>query len=188
MKRAIRARLQQRQQSQRRCMRLNRNQSRIFTVDDIEFPIYVIHSDNVEEIDGLLWLDDQVVDDKNMSGETLGKRRLQSPMKSIYPLKYMIEDEIGLMKHRGRNYIDTHGRIINYEKTKTLKLVYHKIRKREKKGIATVIWLKDCPFAFAEKSPPPPDVTWAGLLYDSGIPWKIYDFTKVKKKETWRKI
>tara|TARA_R100000656_G_scaffold121986_2_gene97312 strand:+ start:2638 stop:3147 length:510 start_codon:yes stop_codon:yes gene_type:complete len=169
-------------------MRLNRNQSRIFTVDDIEFPIYVIHSDNVEEIDGLLWLDDQVVDDKNMSGETLGKRRLQSPMKSIYPLKYMIEDEIGLMKHRGRNYIDTHGRIINYEKTKTLKLVYHKIRKREKKGIATVIWLKDCPFAFAEKSPPPPDVTWAGLLYDSGIPWKIYDFTKVKKKETWRKI
>ena len=36
-----------------------------------------------------------------MSGETLGVRRLQSLMKSIYPLRYMIEDEIGLMKHRG---------------------------------------------------------------------------------------
>ena len=180
--------LQQRQRSQRRCMRLIREQSRIFTLDEIEFPIFVIHSDNVEEIDGLLWLDDQVVDDKNMSGETLGKRRLQSPMKSIYPLKYMIEDEIGIMKHRSKTFIDNNGRVFNYEKTKTLKLVYHKITKKEKKGIATVLWLKDCPFPFAEKSPPDPECTWAGVLHESGIPWKIYDFTKVKKKNTWRKI
>ena len=60
--------------------------------DELQFPIYVIHSDNVELIDGIIWLDDQVLDDKNMKGDTLGLRRLQSPMKSIYPLKYMIKD------------------------------------------------------------------------------------------------
>ena len=54
--------------------------------DRIEFPVFVIHTDNVEEIDGILWIDDQVLDDKNMSGETLGARRLETPMKSIYPL------------------------------------------------------------------------------------------------------
>ena len=56
------------------------------------------------------------------------------------------------------------------------------------KGIATVLWLKDVPFPYAEKSPPDPDLTWAGLLYNMGIPWKIYDFSHEKKKDTWRKI
>ena len=167
-------------------MRLH--QSIAHTIQDIVFPVFVIHSDNTEEIDGILWLDDQVLDDKNMEGETLGIRRIQSPMKSIYPLKYMIEDEIGLMKHRGRTFIDNEGKVINYEKTRSLKLKYHKIVKREKKGIATVLWLKDVPFPYAEKSPPDPDLTWAGLLYNMGIPWKIYDFSSEKKKDTWRKI
>ena len=36
--------------------------------DRIQFPVFVIHTDNVEEIDGILWIDDQVLDDKNMSG------------------------------------------------------------------------------------------------------------------------
>jgi len=62
---------------------------------EINFPVYVVHTDNIELIDGILWIDDQVLDDRNMPGDTLGKRRLQTPMKSLYPLKYMIEDEVG---------------------------------------------------------------------------------------------
>ena len=58
----------------------------------INFPVFSVHTDNVEFIDGILWIDNQVLDDKYMSGDTLGKRRLQSPMKSLYPLKYMLED------------------------------------------------------------------------------------------------
>ena len=71
-----------------------------------KFPVYVVHTDNVELIDGILWVEDQVLDDKNMSGETLGKRRLQTPMKSLYPLRYMITDTVELIKHRGNFYID----------------------------------------------------------------------------------
>ena len=63
-------------------------------------------------------------------------------------VKYMIEDEIGLMKHRGSTFIDNQGKVINYEKTRSLKLKYHKITNREKKGVATVLWLKDVPFPF----------------------------------------
>ena len=58
--------------------------------DNIDFPVFVLHTDNIELIDGILWIDNQVLDDKNMLGTTLGMRRLQSPMKSLYPLKYII--------------------------------------------------------------------------------------------------
>ena len=61
--------------------------------DNIDFPVFVLHTDNIELIDGILWIENQVLDDKNMSGKTLGIRRLQSPMKSLYPLKYMLENE-----------------------------------------------------------------------------------------------
>ena len=100
---------------------------------DLVFPIFVLHSDNVELLDGILWLDDQVLDDKNMKGRSLGIRRLQSPMKSLYPLRYMISDEIGLMKHRAKTFIDNAGRVFNYEKTEKVDIIYHKIIKREKK-------------------------------------------------------
>ena len=88
----------------------------------IKFPAYVL-SEEPEEIDGLLIIADQVVDDRNMSGETLGIRRLQSPMKSIYPLRYMVDDEIGMMKHRGKHFIDTNGVYWYNEKKKTAALI-----------------------------------------------------------------
>ena len=47
--------------------------------NNIDFPVFVLHTDNIELIDGILWIDNQVLDDKNMSGKTLGIRRLQSP-------------------------------------------------------------------------------------------------------------
>ena len=69
--------MQSRQKSQRRiwALRNNKMQDRVNTWEDLIFPVYVIHSENVELIDGILWLDNQVLDDKNMLGETLGIRR-----------------------------------------------------------------------------------------------------------------
>ena len=93
----------------------------------INFPVFSVHTDNVEFIDGILWIDNQVLDDKNMSGDTLGKRRLQSPMKSLYTLKYMLEDEVEMIKHSGKYYIDSNGYFIEKHKTTRVPLKYHKI-------------------------------------------------------------
>ena len=166
----------------------NKDEYLITDKDDLEYPLYVIHSDNVDLVDGILWLDDQVLDDRNMVGNSLGRRRLQSPMNSLYNLKYQIEDIRGLMKHRQKTFIDTNGNIFNYEKTDTVQIKYHKIKKREKKEVATVLWLKGCPFPFSEKRPPADEITWAGVMYKNGIPWHIYDFAEEEKKATWRKI
>lgn len=153
----------------------------------IKFPAYVIHEEP-EEIDGILWLEDQVIDDKNMLGETLGMRRLQTPMKSLYPLKYLIEDEVSMMKHRGKHFVDSNGVYWYNEKTQKATLKYHKIRKVEKKDIASVIWLKDVPFPFVQARPPEKSLGWAGVLYKKGIPWKIWEYCEERKKDTWRKI
>ena len=74
--------------------------------DALEFPLFVVHTDNVELIDGILWVEDQVLDDTNMKGDTIGIRRLKSPMKSMYPLKYMVNDIQYQINQQGKHYID----------------------------------------------------------------------------------
>tara|TARA_Y100000361_G_scaffold75259_1_gene66576 strand:- start:1840 stop:2310 length:471 start_codon:yes stop_codon:yes gene_type:complete len=155
---------------------------------NFEFPLYVVHTDEVMEADGILWIEDQVLDDKNMSGETLGKRRLQTPMKSLYPLRYMINDEIELIKHQGKFFIDSKGEFIIYEKTEKVQLKYHKILKVERLRGRSIIKVKDIPFPFDVLRPTSSEEKWAGVLYRKGIPWKLYETVKERKNNTWRKI
>ena len=68
----------------------------------IKFPVWVINSDNVWEQDGIIFIDDKVLDDRNQKGDTIGKRRLQTPLKNLFNLKSQIDDYIGLIKHRGK--------------------------------------------------------------------------------------
>ena len=164
------------------------NLKRSMNYNDINFPVFVVHTDNVELIDGILWIDNQVLDDRNMRGDTLGKRRLQSPMKSIYPLKYMIEDEAEMIKHQGKYYIDSKGYFVEKHKTTSVPLKYHKILRVEKKNIVSLLWIKDCPFPFPLKRPLPENASWAGILYQNNIPWILFDLAEEKKKDTWRKI
>ena len=88
----------------------------------IKFPIWVINSDNIWEQDGIIFIDEKVLDDRNQKGDTIGKRRLQTPLKNLFNLKFQIDDYIGLIKHRGKNYIDSSGKHIYYEKTKYTEL------------------------------------------------------------------
>ena len=156
--------------------------------DKIEFPVFVLHTDNIELIDDILWIDNQVLDDRNMSGKNLGIRRLQSPMKSIYSLKYMLNDEAEILQHQGKFYIDSTGFFFTKSKTTTTELKYHKIMRVEKKTIASRLWLKDCPFPFPLKRPLPESISWAGVLYQNNVPWILFDLAEEKKKDTWRKI
>ena len=44
--------------------------------DNIEFPVFVLHTDNIELIDGILFIDREILDDTNMTGKTLGLRKI----------------------------------------------------------------------------------------------------------------
>lgn len=156
--------------------------------DKINFPIFVLHSDNIEFINGLLFIDNEVLDDTNMSGDTLGIRRLQSPMKRLYELKYMLQDISELLRHQGKFYIDSLGYFFIKHKTTRVKLKYQKILRVEQKNIVSMLWIKNCPFPFPLKRPLPKNASWAGVLYKQGHPWVLYDLSEQEKKETWRKI
>ena len=103
-------------------------------------------------------------------------------------MKYQCDDEVAMLKHRGKHFVDSNGCYFYNEKLDTAPLKYHKIKKVIKKDVAAVVWIKDIPFPFAIARPPRVEQTWAGILYKSGIPYAIWEFTEERKKDTWRKI
>ena len=157
-------------------------------LENIRFPLYIVHSDEVLRRDGVLWVDGAVLDDTNVHGESLGERRLRTPLKNMYDLKHQIDNFGGLIKHRGRFYIDSNGKFFIYEKSKKATLKYHLIRKVEQKDIVTLIWIQNIPFPFEVPRPPHRTELYAGILYISGKPAYLYELSTKKCKDTWRKI
>ena len=158
------------------------------TIGHIAFPAFPLPSSDWEEQDGLLYLDNKLLDDKNMKGKTLGRRRLQTPFKELFPLKAAVTDKTGLLKHTKNIFIDNNGIPFMYEKTRSASLKYHKIRKVERKNSASILWLKGINFPFKIPRPPSVDTTWTGVLYLSGIPWILYEYSEFQKSDTRRKV
>ena len=155
----------------------------------INFPIYLLPTDNIEKIDGLVFLDGQVLDDRNQSGNTLGMRRIQTPFQELHPLRKSIAGFSGIVKQMGsKTYIDSKGLIFTYEKSLMCDLKYHKITKIDRKDTASSVYLKGIQTPFQVRRPPAEDVEYAGLLYFHRLPWKLYEFSTTKLKDTKKKI
>ena len=154
----------------------------------ITFPVYRLPSDNWYSLDGLLFVDSVIVDDKNQPGKTLGIRRLQTSFKNILPLEKACQDSLALIKNAAGPYIDSLGKCFLYEKTKWCALRYYRIRKVEKKEVASLLWLADIKFPFTIPRPPPDRVSWAGVLDLDGLPWLLYNYSSEYQKTTRRKV
>ena len=158
------------------------------TLDKVNFPVFILPSSNWDTTDGLLYLDGELVDDRNMSGTTLGQRRLQTPHKGLLPLKKSVNNVIGIVKQPSFCFIDSTGMPFIYQKTKMLPLRYRKIRKIERKTVASLIWIESWKPPFTIPRPPEPEMLWAGVLFLREYPWIIYEYSETKKKDTRRKI
>lgn len=91
---------------------------------------YLKHMLDTEELD--IYSNILVIDDKNITGDTLGVRRLKLMLEgvSLYPLTkaiYMLGDLIRLTKGRKSWSIDNSGKVFNYIKTFRAPLSCHKI-------------------------------------------------------------
>ena len=158
------------------------------SIPKISFPVFLLDSENWEEYDGILFLDNKVLDDRNQDGNTLGARRMQTPHKNLQELKYMVEYPNGLLKQRTKYFIDNSGRPFIYEKTTMLPLKYLKISKVELKDTATLIRVKGHNAPFTVPRPPEVGFTWAGILHVQGLPWMLYEYSETKLKDTRRKV
>tara|TARA_B100000963_G_C22604253_1_gene661676 strand:+ start:838 stop:1317 length:480 start_codon:yes stop_codon:yes gene_type:complete len=157
-------------------------------LNEVRFPIYVVHTDEVVIQDGILWCADAVVDDKNVSGDSIGQRRLKTPLKNLYDLKYQINTFGDMTKHRGKFYVDSNGKFFTFFISKKAILKYHAIDKIQSKDVMTLVWISGIPFPFEVARPPQNTDKYAGVLYINNKPSFIYEITDTKKKDTWRKI
>ena len=95
--------------------------------DKITYPVYVLPSSNWTIADGLVTIDGLIVDDRNMEGESLGRRRLMTPYDNLFSLKKLTNNLVGIIKSGRTNFIDSKGMLFIYEKTRNARLRFRKI-------------------------------------------------------------
>lgn len=153
----------------------------------VEFPVYGVQSNDVYAADGILWLDNKVLDDRNQLGATLGARRLQTPHK-LFPLRKSFSFVSEMLQSRYQHFIDSKGNFFTYEKTLYTKVRYHKILTRSLRDTGTVLKLEGVFAPLVVSRPPPPGKTWVGMLYFKGYPWLPYDYAEDYSADIRRKI
>lgn len=152
----------------------------------VKFPVYKMPTEDFYERDGLLLLDELVVDDTNQSGLTLGQRRLQTPHK-LKKLGPAYEEFLDLIDQNPPLLIDDCGTLFSYEKTRFEAVKSYKIKKKESKGTHTRVWLHSVNFPFIVPRPPT-GKEWAQVLTLENRPWLLYSFSEEKLPEFRRKI
>tara|TARA_R110000764_G_C10935620_1_gene375561 strand:- start:470 stop:964 length:495 start_codon:yes stop_codon:yes gene_type:complete len=157
-------------------------------VRNVEFPVYILPHDDWSFSDGLMFMDGRVVDDRNMKGDTLGVRRLQTSYPAMFPLKRQIDSFNGLLKQNQKTFIDSKGRPFIYEKSTWCTLQYSRIKKKELRDEYCLLWLENTSTPFSVPRPPEANMAFAGVLYLSGLPWILYEYSDSRKKKTRRKV
>ena len=158
-------------------------------LDAINYPAFLLPSDNWSLVDGLLTVDNYIVDDQNMPGKTLGIRRMMTPFrKSLLPLHKGVMEPRGVVKQVSGPYIANDGRVFTYLKTRVVHLVFKRISKVEQREVASLLWVEGLKKPFTLPRPPPHDVKWAGILYIQGFPWMLYEYSVERPKDARRKI
>lgn len=150
------------------------------------FPFYVLRSDNIYFEDGLLFLNGKIIDDRNQKGDTMGKRRLQTPHK-LASLGKSIFDFIQLIDSKETKFVDSRGFCFYYVKTKLCEVISFQISKKLSKGTHTTLFLKgvNCPFSISYY---PTGKDWGQVLMLDGLPWKLVSVSENKLNTYKRKI
>ena len=152
----------------------------------VKFPVYALDTEDFYVRDGLLLVNELVVDDKNQPGNTLGQRRLQTPHK-IKRISKVYWEFLDLVKFPSTVLIDTNGAVFEYTKTSFEKCVSLKIKKKELFDTHSRIWLKGVNFPFILRRPPT-GKNWAQVLYLDSSPWLLYSLSEDKLEDSKRKI
>lgn len=156
----------------------------------LQFPLYVIPSDNWDITDGIVFIEGQIVDDLNRSGKSIGLRRLQSGRPGLLKLKnplFLVSDVILSKKN---HFISSCGQPFTYNKTGFQKLKYHRVKGFDSRETFSFVWLSDVSIPF-EIPRPPSDlnkVVWARVLYYKEHPWMIYDYHLYEGKPSRIKV
>lgn len=175
-------------------------------LNQIAWPIFRLGEHQPQQTDGLVYYSKEyvdkdsqeskiglrIIDDKNLPGANLGRRRLQlkASGESLFPISravYFIADLVKLAKPTTW-FIDSHGMVFNYKKTTRAKLTFHKI-KQVLPGTQTgaVVELEGVSQRFKCIYRPSESQQWAGVLHwNLGL--LLYGFYESEPKTSWRNV
>lgn len=172
-------------------------------ISDIRWPIYAISKDHtVYEDMNVTYIEhggeESILDNKNLAGDTIGKRRLRIAREKLYHLKrtlFMFSELIEYTRPRtidDRKFVDTNGIVFNYIKSNTRKLIWRKIKSVE--HFKSYVLLKvqgltdtfELPVNYWKRFKDE-ETVYLGLLNLEKY-YVIYDIDIELRKDTWRKI
>lgn len=160
---------------------------------DINFPIFTITPSykriwdefNVKYIETASGV--YILDNMNLSGETLGERRLQIKHGSRYIPRKAYYSITQLIKSNNKTYIDNTGRVFTYRKTRNVPLKYYKVMDVVSTEGGCILSFKGVNFKLRTNCREAYDVHYVGLL-STDIGYILYDVSDMKKRDTTRKI
>lgn len=161
---------------------------------NIKFPIYSIGgyakiwSENnvlfLESDSGIIYK----MDNKNLPFDTIGKRRLRIPKKERYKFTGAYFTIAQLIKSNKKLFIDNEGNIIKYKKNRRVPLIYRKIiKKKLVEGKGVLLYIKGISSHFLVSNFIYNGEAYIGLLNISDG-YLIYELSKERKPDSWRKI
>jgi len=164
-------------------------------VPRVTFPCYGLPKGEIERADGLVYfISDRdnhkyLLDDRNVSQEFLGLRRLKTPIKyKQYKLKKCLLNFRALLTSKYKLFIDSKGRLFHYEKTLFCPLEYREIKRTLLLDTYSALKIKGIEKPYEVLRPPPAGYTYAGILYLHGHPWMLYDYSRIPHKKSRRKV
>lgn len=129
-----------------------------------------------------------VLDNKNMEGDTVGKRRLRIKTSQLYRPRKVFYNLSQMLRGKYTIFVDNFGTVFKYKKTKFVPLTYYKVTNtyRVEDG-ECVIEIPALNFSYKINCRKAYSITYVGLL-DTQYGLIPYDFTDEYKPPTKRKI
>lgn len=175
------------------------------TLSEIVWPVFKLAEKPPIQRDGLVFfyteyvdnnnqhsLVARLVDDRNLSQPTLGLRRLalKAQGETLYPIRtaiYLLADLIKLAKSTTW-FVDSSGRVFQYEKNTRAKLTTKKIRKvLPASGLGCVLELEGVSSRFPSLKRPQEHEHYARVL-QLGMGFLFYGFCEDRKADSWRMV
>lgn len=159
---------------------------------DIVFPVYRIPNyKTVRVVDGLVKLDDQILDDTNVKEETLALRRLRSPLyQELYKMRIShptLEAFLRRVK-RGQKFIDSSGHIFTYIPSRFFPVKTLYIDRVDRNYSYVRVFLKGIRQPLIDVTGPRNAEPWAVVVFRAGSPWFILSYSHYKNKDTKKKL
>ena len=160
---------------------------------DIKFPIYSITTSykKIWKDMNVLYIETPygtyVLDNKNLPGDTVGKRRLQIKNSDIYRPRRVYYNIEQLLHSKDKIYLDSLGRCFKYQKTEMVPLKYHKIRNIKRLETGECVLELDIYFPQKVNCRLAHSIEYVGVLH-TNYGHILYSFEEEYKKDTRRKI